>query len=292
MTGSRGITFVFVDGVGITDDPRSALRALPLPTLSALTDDFSDRPVDRPGLAYRLLDATLGVEGLPQSATGQTTLLTGTNAAEALGRHQGPHPGARLQALLREQSLPVWARQQGLTALHANAYRPEYLTRAAASRRNMLSAFAFAARAAGQALMTPDDPLALQPGFWSDPDAAGRQLARGAKTRSLTIFEYWALDLSGHREAALVPARFAEVDAFLAGYRDVDDAPTLVVTSDHGNAEEPWHGHHTKNPVPLIVAGPLAGSVPAMRSLADVAGWMRGALAGGTERDGPRPSLT
>ena len=38
------------------------------------------------------LDAGLGVEGLPQSATGQAVLLTGVNIPAELGYHYGPKP--------------------------------------------------------------------------------------------------------------------------------------------------------------------------------------------------------
>ena len=87
------------------------------------------------------LDATLGVEGLPQSGTGQTALLTGENAARLLGRHQGPFPSPSLRPLL-ERSLYAWARRRGLPVLHANAYHLEYLERATRGRRLLLSAFA------------------------------------------------------------------------------------------------------------------------------------------------------
>ncbi len=273
------IAFLLVDGLGISDDPRSPLRTTPLPTLSELTNRFAAVPHDRPGAAYRVLDATLGVDGLPQSATGQTTLLTGVNGAELLGRHQGPHPGSRMQALLREASLPVWATQRGLRVLHANGYRPEYLERVLGARRNMLSAFAFAARAAGQALMVSTDPRAHRPGYWPDPQAAGAAFADTAGQHHLTVLEYFLLDYAGHREPDRVAAGLTELDAFVSGYRAASSGSTLVITSDHGNAEEPWHARHTRNPVPLIACGPDAHTVPAMTSIADLSGWLRLRLA-------------
>src|SRR5690606_4270140 len=46
------------------------------------------------------LDATLGVPGEPQSATGQTTLFTGVNAPQAVGRHVRGFPTAALREIL------------------------------------------------------------------------------------------------------------------------------------------------------------------------------------------------
>lgn len=199
------------------------------------------------------LDATLGVEGLPQSGTGQTALLTGVNAAGLLGHHQGPFPGPSLRPLLA-QSLYAWAREKGLKVLHANAYRPEYLQRAT-GRRLLLSAFAQAARLAGLPLLPLGHPLALPPAFWEDPYGTGAQAARLARAFPLVVLEYWALDLAAHREPESLPERFRELSGFLKGF--LAEGGSLLLVSDHGNAEEPWHPHHTRNPVPLVYTGPL-----------------------------------
>ena len=273
------IAFLFVDGVGLSDDPRSPLRTTALPTLSALTDHFGAAPYDQSGAAYRVLDATLDVDGLPQSATGQTTLLTGVNGAQVLGRHQGPHPGSRMQALLNEEALPVWATRRGLRVFHANGYRADYLERVLGARRNMMSAFAFAARAAGQALLLSTDPRAHRPGLWADPQGAGAAFAAASEQHHLTVLEYFMLDYAGHRDRDHVPDRLVELDAFVSGYRRAAPTSTLVISSDHGNAEEPWHARHTRNPVPFIACGPDAHTVPAMTSIADLSGWIRGRLA-------------
>ncbi|MGC4086233.1 MAG: alkaline phosphatase family protein [Vicinamibacterales bacterium] len=275
---ASALTFLFVDGLGLTDDRHSPLRSVRLPTLERLTNGFSTESADGSAWAYRVLDATLDVAGLPQSATGQTALLTGVNAAALLGRHQGPHPGSRLQRLLADESVHMWAARRGRRVFHANGYRAEYLQRVMAARRNMLSAFAFAARAAGNELLDIDDVRAHRPGFWSEPSAAGRALAAVAGDHHLTVLEYWALDYSGHREREAIQPRLEELDAFVSGYLEAAGESTLIITSDHGNAEESWHARHTRNPVPFVAIGPAAHTVPSMRSLVDVAGWMKGAI--------------
>lgn len=274
------VTFLFVDGLGVSAAAESPLRTERLDTLRALTGDFAPEAFDAPGVAYRVLDATLGVDGLPQSATGQTTLLTGVNAAAVLERHQGPHPGPRLRALLEAQSVHVWAASRGLSVFHANGYRAEYLARVLGSRRNMLSAFAIAARAAGCELLDLADARAHWPGYWKSPAEAGQALAEASRHHDLTVLEYWALDYAGHRERDTIVERLRELDAFVAGYLAGARGTTLVMTSDHGNAEEPWHHQHSRNPVPMVVAGPAAAGVPqALASLADVAPWLRETLA-------------
>ncbi len=275
------VAFLFVDGLGLSADARSPLHAGGLDTLRSLASGFALTPHDAPGAAYRVLDATLGVDGLPQSGTGQTTLLTGVNASALLERHQGPHPGGRLRDLLAEESLHVWATRRGLSVFHANGYRPEYLRRVLNARRNMLSAFAVAARAAGCALLDLADARAHWPGYWSNPADAGQRLAHAAASHHLTVLEHWALDYAGHRERHTLGERLRELDGFVAGYLSAGTATTLVITSDHGNAEEPWHHTHSRNPVPFVAAGPAAASVPAaLDSLTGVAPWLRTVLSG------------
>lgn len=275
MHNALVLAFIFVDGLGLSDDPRSPLQQLDLPTLRTLSGGFSHQPFSEPNLAYRVLDTRLGVEGLPQSGTGQTALLTGLNAAQLLGHHQGPHPLSKLQMLLRQDSIQVWAARQGFRILHANGYRREYLERVMDSRRNLLSAFGFAARMARLELLPIDHPQALLPAFWPEPEAAGQRFAQLAKMHDLTILENWALDYSAHRLPEKLDERFVELDRFLYGFLNASSGVTLILTADHGNAEEPWHAQHTFNPVPLVIRGPGANHVPEMHSLTDLAPWIK-----------------
>jgi 2,3-bisphosphoglycerate-independent phosphoglycerate mutase len=258
------IALLFVDGLGLSQDPRSPVG----PFLEALCAPLQLE-----------LEATLGVPDLPQSGTGQTSLLTGINAAQLLGYSQGPHPGSRLQAVLREHSLQVWARRQGLQVLHANGYRAAYLDRVAHSRRNLLSAFGYAARAAGIPLLPLEDARALPPGDWPDPEVAGARFAELTREAHLVILEYWRLDWAGHRAPEEIPARLGELLSLVQGFLEARvEEESLVLVSDHGNAEEPWHPQHTRNPVPLLAWGPLATLMPRPIQLTDVAPWLRQAL--------------
>lgn len=254
MGETEGVLFLFVDGLGLGDS---------LETLFPLLLELNPSPVD----------ATLGVEGLPQSGTGQTTLLTGVNAAKVLGHHQGPFPSPRLRPLL-QGSLYAWARQEGLEVHHANAYSPEYLAQARGGRRLLLSAFGLAAQLADLPLLPLGHPLALTPGFWPDPYGAGAQAAALTRRFPLVILEHWALDLAAHRAPETLPQRFGELSAFIKGF--LTEGGTLLLTSDHGNAEEPWHPQHTRNPVPLVYTG-QATTWP--RELTEVCPWVQAIIA-------------
>ena len=84
------------------------------------------RAAARGGVAV-LADACLGVPGRPQSATGQTTLLTGENAARALGRHLLGFPNLALREILTRRSLFRTLATQGRRTAFANAYPVAYL---------------------------------------------------------------------------------------------------------------------------------------------------------------------
>src|SRR6185503_15765345 len=93
------------------------------------------------------VDASLGVPGLPQSATGQTAILTGENGPAIMGHHLSGFPGPTLRRVLFERSLLKRIRERGRSATFLNAFRPEYFTMPHAQRR--LSATSLATLASG-----------------------------------------------------------------------------------------------------------------------------------------------
>ncbi|MBX5464072.1 MAG: hypothetical protein IRZ26_00790 [Clostridia bacterium] len=316
------VVLLFVDGVGVPAEAQDSPLADPaLPTWRLLGGDAPPsgrRP--RPGSLATLVpvDAGLGVPGLPQSATGQTTILTGVNAAARLGHHRGGQPTPTLIRLLRADNLFLRLRAAGRSVAWANAHPADYEawferfrqlwhSQEAEHRRVDLrlrppdprrppwlrpSASAWAADAAGLRPRGPAEAeagLAIPHDLGPDPREAGRRLARLARLHHLTYFEYWLTDQAGHLQAAnLVRSRLADLDAFLAAFlEEVDLAETLLlVVSDHGNAEDLRSRRHTANPALVALAGSdreaLAGR---LGGLADVAGVVEEALG----LSGPRP---
>lgn len=293
----RRVLFVFLDGVGIgPDDPeRNPFARARIPTLHSLTggvDSASGRAHD--GIRVPL-DATLGVDGTPQSGTGQAALLTGTNAARDYGSHFGPWTPVRLRPLVEERSLLRRAVDAGRDVAFANAY-PRGWPGPNGSRR--VAGPPLAARGAGL-LTRHEEALAEGRAVSSEivndgwkrhlghhhlPDVteeqAGAALAAIAAAHDLTLYAHYATDTAGHRGAMDgAVAALERVDRFLTGVLDhLPPVCTLVVASDHGNIEDVTAGH-TRNPALGVVAGPGAGAMaPAMRSLVDVApailGWL------------------
>ncbi len=300
----RRVLLVFVDGIGIAPPgPSNPFARVPLAVLAPLVDPHAALP--RAG-RVAVTDATLGVAGLPQSATGQTTILTGRNAARAVGRHVHGFPGPTLVAILREASffLPVVA--AGRPARFLNTFGEPYRSvleaadRAAPPSRVLgrrLSATTHAALAARLPIMGPEDLHAGRSLFHDftneslatrgieaprrTPEAAGALLADACRPYDLALYEYFLTDVAGHQadlEAGV--AQVARLEAFLAALvAALDDETLLVVTSDHGNLEDAATRSHTRNPVATLLVGPGADEAAArIRTLEDIAPAIHAAL--------------
>jgi hypothetical protein len=293
------VLFVFVDGVG-AGAPEPATN--PLARREHLLSRFADgggAPLPRGGRAV-LADATLGVAGRPQSATGQATILTGENAPALLGHHLVGFPNARLRALLAERSLFRALAAAGGSGAFANAYPVAYLHAlgfpadgapefAFGRRRPRASASTLAFTAGGGRLRTWPDlagGAALTPDLTGararahgaavparEPEQAAEVLLRLGAAHDLTLFEFFETDEAGHArsmDAAL--DALDRLDRFLrAVVAGLDERTSLVVASDHGNVEDLSTRNHTRAPVPVLAFGPAARRVDAVRDLTGLA---------------------
>ena len=225
----------------------------------------------------RAIDAVLGVPGIPQSATGQTTLLTGVNSQAAIGRHLTGFPNEALRAILLEHSVLRTLTRRGVPARFLNAFRPRFweLSR---EKQLTLSATTVANLAADLPFFTLDDVATgrsiyqdftnadlIGRGFDLRPLTAGQAghvLGRAARAGGFTLYEYFLSDKAGHTgDAAVVAGELVKLDAFvravLAELHDDlarGDAQVLL-TSDHGNLEDATTRRHTTNPVPFFLWG-------------------------------------
>lgn len=133
----KPILLVFLDGVGLGDEAadRNPFVSSPPPFLTRLLGGAPLVREEGPRHGERAtlvgLDAQLGVAGVPQSGTGQTTLLTGENGPELFGRHFGPWVPAALRPLLRTGNVLTRCRDAGRMIAFANAYPEEVVARAA-----------------------------------------------------------------------------------------------------------------------------------------------------------------
>ncbi|HEV2439642.1 MAG TPA: metalloenzyme [bacterium] len=316
MHGPR-ILFIFVDGLGLGDDDPAVnpvVRAA-TPVLRELAGGPLAGAVSRRTASAVLvpLDACLGMPGLPQSATGQTALLTGQNAAAHIGRHLTAYPTPSLAALLASHGMMGALRRQGVSVAFANAYTPAYFE-AVAARRLRYGAVTLHALQAGVRLRTVGD-LAAGRAVYQDltnaravdlgaavpvitPEEAGRNLAGIARAHAFTIFEFFQTDLAGHGRVDGAVEIIERLDRFVgAAVAHVDLDTTLVVlTSDHGNIEDERTRGHTTNPVPALLVG--AGRDVAagrLHTITDVAPACLALLAlsdAGPPAASPPPALT
>jgi hypothetical protein len=297
------ILIVFVDGVGLrAAEPGNPFFDRSLPGIAALAGGPLVLGCSREetGRSVNEVDATLGVDGLPQSGTGQTTLFTGINAAQAVGRHVPAFPGPRLRAIIDSHGLLAAAARRGRSVAFANGFTPSYLRDLAAGTRRA-SVTVHAATCATVALRTEAELIRNEAVTWDferdfyrravgehvpavEARTAGEHLAAVVAQHDLTLFETFLTDLVGHGRIPLTAGDALErLDRFFGGLlAALAAATTLVVCSDHGNIEEPEHARHTRNPVPLIAVGPLADRFARLRSIVDLTPSVLGAL--GIER--------
>lgn len=269
---------VFVDGVGVgppgPDNPLSigdrALFAFHEGTLAGR--ELTGLPT---GWAGSTIDATLGVPGLPQSASGQTALLTGVNASAHLGHHQSAIPGRGLRELLGAGTLFSRLAARGASVVFANPYGPSFIDRLRPDRPpRRASATTVATWGAGIGFRTTQD-LARGEAVSHDitgemlrahgvdaaivtPETAGLHLAHLVSENAFVFFEHFLTDLVGHGRIDTPPAEVLDrLERFVISCASALDPSDrgLIVTSDHGNLEDLSVTGHTRYPVPLLVWG-------------------------------------
>lgn len=271
---------MFIDGVGLGPaTPRNPL-AEAYPGLSRLAGGQrwtrEARAIRGANHVFHGIDANLGVDGLPQSGTGQATLFTGVNCAQLAGRHYGPFPHSATRETIANEN--IFSRVARLLptsvepAAFANAYPARFFEHV--SRRSRWTVTTRACLDAGVRIRRAEDVVAgvaiaadITGGGWPQPDPpidvisedeAARRLLALSRQYAFTLFEYYLTDKAGHaRDLKMARNVLASVDRLLSGILDAMD-PTvdlLVVTSDHGNIEDLGSRSHTRNPVPLAAVG-------------------------------------
>jgi hypothetical protein len=284
---SDSLLLIFIDGLGIgTRGPHNPLSLLGGSAAPLTIFEGEEPDLSHGGVLVRT-DACLGVEGRPQSASGQTTILTGVNVPARLGYHKQGFPNEAMRAILREHSIFLQLLRAGAAPVtFANAYTPNFF----AERPRWLSATTVAVEAAGLGFRTLADLAAgravfhdftnralAERGFTAparEPEGPAEVLARLAAEHRFTLYEYFITDRVGHAQdeaaaLAVLPSLARFVRAVLGR---VDLARTTVLlTSDHGNVEDLSVRNHTRNFVPTLAWGPGRDPVARrVRSLADI----------------------
>jgi len=282
----ENVLLFFIDGLGIgTRGPHNPFDGLEeVAPLAIFQAERTLVPFDG---VLAPTDACMGIAGRPQSASGQTTILTGINAPAAIGYHKQGFPNQALLDIIREHSIFVQLKKAGI---HPIAFANTYTRAFFESRPRWVSATTAAVEAAGLSFNTLPDLIAGRAVYQDftnavliergeevnlrTPAEAGECLANIVAQNRFTLYEYFITDKIGHaqdREAAnrVLPmlARFIRT---LLAKLDLERS-TVILTSDHGNIEDLSVRNHTLNPVPTIVWGKGREMIASRtRSLVDI----------------------
>lgn len=271
----RRIVLIFIDGLGVGKrNPKinpcchQTFRFFN----NFLDDDFRNR---KPfGGIVSLLDTTLGVDGLPQSATGQTALLTGVNAAKVLNRHLQGFPNETLRRIIKQESILKKLKDQGKRIAFINTYTPIFFELGPEALERRLSVTSIASLAANFQFFNFED-MKNERSIYQDftnqsliskypdlpiftPQKAGKIFSRASRNFDFSFFEYFQTDRAGHsQDMARAQAELSKLEQFLDAFlRETDLTSTFVLlTSDHGNIEDLSVRMHTKNPAMTMAWG-------------------------------------
>lgn len=278
------ILFVFIDGFGLgeADPEKNPITETTAPHIHSLLRSSVMFPTD----------ACLEVPGLPQSATGQTAIFTGVNAAKVLGRHLNGQPTITLKKLLKQNNLFMELRRRGYSVTSSNVYREEYLVKMMDSkdRRYRPSVTSVMCLASGVPFRTVEDyksgrgiyhditgRIIHESGYDTEvitPLEAAERLHALSRDYDLTLYEHFMTDIIGHKmDKELAVNHIRLLDEFLGELvKCLDpDKDILFITSDHGNIEDISVKTHTRNPVPTIIHGRLSAGLDLhIHSLLDI----------------------
>jgi hypothetical protein len=273
---------IFIDGVGF-GKPDREINPFFKYGFRAFSETFGEIPTlqkqrlkTEDGIYLFPADACLGVEGFPQSGTGQTSIFCGFNAPKFLGRHFGPYPYSTLIPRIRQENIFKEFLDKKLEVGFVNAY-PKIFFDYLASGKQRLSATTLCCRLSGIRLNDFEDlrqgralSAEIDNSRWVhklgyelpviEAETAAERLLEMAKKNSFTLYEYFLTDHLGHgRNADTFEDTMHTLDRFLLYIlKSLSPEMTLVICSDHGNLEDISVKTHTLNPALTITAGKFA----------------------------------
>ncbi|MCB1024566.1 MAG: hypothetical protein KDB79_09255 [Acidobacteria bacterium] len=216
-------------------------------------------------------DTRLGVDGRPQSASGQTAIYTGLNAPQLNGGHKHGFPNEKLREIIKESSIFLQLKKMGIEdSVFVNAYVSKLLGK----RPRWKSATTCAVEAADMKFRTLPDLLGRKAIFHDftnrslieygldvpefSPVDAAEILADIASGHRFTLYEHFITDKIGHdQDLKRAQTHLPELAEFIRQTLCRIDfrRTTFILTSDHGNIENLSIRNHTLNNVPTIIWG-------------------------------------
>lgn len=264
------VLLMFFDGIGIGDrndwNPFAKIENL---------EPFSNFRNEKNGVIFDGVlvstDSRLGIEGRPQSASGQTTIYTGINIPKTLGYHKQGFPNEAMREILGEHSIFLQLKRKGIEeTVFANAYTPQFFT----GERRWKSATTCAVEAAGIPFRKLPDLFGKKALFHDftnrelknrgfdvplfSPKEAAEILVNLTNEHRFTLYEHFITDKIGHdQDFEKARIHLPLVAEFVREVLKIADfeTTTVILTSDHGNLEDLSVRNHTLNDVPTIVWG-------------------------------------
>ena len=285
MTTEPSVLLFFIDGLGIGTrghhNPLDNLDANPLTVFQ------NERPRTFLDGIVVSTDPRLGIEGRPQSASGQTTILTGVNAPATVGYHKQGFPNKALLEIIERHSIFKQLSDAGVAPItFVNAYTSRFF----AERPRWVSATTAAVEAASMTFRTVSDlrndqavfmdftnRILIERGEQVDERTeaeAATVLAKIVAANRFSLYEYFITDKVGHAQdmelARRVLSSLALFIRELLMRMDLERT-TVILTSDHGNIEDLSSRNHTLHDVPTIIWGAQSEYIAArIQTLADI----------------------
>jgi len=299
------LIFIFIDGVGIgkaaATNPFFAAKSEYLPFFESGCFLPDQTPI-------KAIDACMGVQGMPMSATGQTSLFTGTNVPAILNQHRDSFPDPLMRKIIKEKSIFSILRKNHLNPRFLNAFpgsshlfTPEHVYirddgefhfshHFQATVKRSLSVTTCMMIANHMRPFGRHDILrekALYHDFSNQsingdgpdlpkfsPEKAAEIMYKVSRDYDMLLYEFFQTDLFGHgfesKECIDLIQQLNRLLKHLVSLLD-REKDTLIITSDHGNLEDSTTQLHTYNPVPLLAWGYKSDELRnRIQSLADV----------------------
>ena len=270
---------IFIDGVGIGEkdfefNPFFKYGFKIFDEIFKETPHKENSYLEKDGMYVFPTDAKLGVEGLPQSGTGQVSIFCGMNAPQFVGKHFGPFPYSTTIPIIAEQNIFKTYKDLGKSAYFVNAY-PKVFFDYLRSGKTRLSVTTLSCRLTGIKLNTIKEirrskalTAEITNERWNrklkyqlnviSPETAAQRLLKIVGKHDFTLYEFFHTDHLGHgRIADEFETIYNNLDRFLFSILSElnKEEVTLIVCSDHGNFEDLSIKTHTMNPALTITAG-------------------------------------
>lgn len=252
---------MFLDGVGIGTQSQNPIIDLfkGITKKDFITDNI---PMVNSEFTLKGIDPILGVRGIPQSATGQTSIMTGINSQKVLGYHHTAFPNSKLIELINSSNLLREAKEMGYRTTCGNIYSREYFEKRSKRRKNMFPVSALSVMNADLGFRFIEDYNKGRAVFASitnslkpiTPEQAAKDMLNISKDYDLIFFEYFLTDSYGHKKnREKLEYETRKLNRFINNiWLEGNEWLDIVITSDHGNSEDISTGDHTKNLVPLL----------------------------------------